>query len=67
MSTAPVLDNDQLLRVNFELRKLVRILKKQNQVLLQQNRAYERLQKFDRDNLREISLGKRRQRRRKVN
>jgi hypothetical protein len=67
MSTAPVLDHDQLLRVNFELRKLVRILKKQNQVLQQQNRVYQKLHEFDSGTIVELSAKKRRRERREVN
>ena len=64
MSTAPVaLSSEYLLRVNLELRKLVRILKDQNRVLLQQNRTYEELHKFDSKTLRELSSGKPRKRR----
>ena len=72
MATAPLkpaseLDANQLLRINTELRRLVRLLKTQNKVLLQQNRTYEELHKFDNDAIRELSGNGKRKRRRTIN
>jgi hypothetical protein len=67
MSTAPVFDNQQLEKQNFELRKLNRILRRQVEVLERQNKLYERIHAMDSETLKELSGKPRKRRQREVN
>ena len=69
MSTATIPhDTQHLERQNFELRKLNRILRRQVEVLEEQNRVYRELHRFDSKSLRELISGRGRKRRqREVN